>query len=185
MKRILTIWAAALVCVASLVGPVALAQAPAARAQPAYRVGTGDRLKVSVYNAEKLSGEYPVGGDGKIALPMIGRIPVAGLTLDEVGALLTQRLGDGYLLNPNVSVDIIAYRSVYILGEVGKPGQYPYVEGLTIYQLVAQAGGFSYRANRKTVRLRHEGDTREHKYSISNGSPVKPGDTVVILQRYF
>lgn len=185
MKRILMISAAILVGAASAAGPIARADAAAARAESAYQVGTGDRLKVSVYNAEKLSGEYSVGGDGKIAFPMIGRIAVAGLTLEEVGQLLTQRLADGYLLNPNVSVDMVAYRSVFILGEVSKPGQYPYAEGMTIYQLVAQAGGFSYRANRRTVRLRHEGEVKEHKYSISNGSPVKPGDTVVILQRYF
>lgn len=179
---------------------LALASSPARASDPAagpaqagaqgsvqapYRVGTGDRLKIGVYNAEKLSGEFAVGGDGKIAYPILGRVPVSGLTLDEVAELVTMRLADGYLIEPRVTVDIISYRSVYILGEVARPGQYPYVEGLTIYQLVAQAGGFTYRANRKTIRLKHEGEPSERKYTIVTGSLVKPGDTVLILQRFF
>lgn len=153
--------------------------------RPEYKVDAGDRLKVVVYNSDKLSGEYAVGGDGKIAMPMLGRVAVAGLSLDGVTQAITARLSDGFFQNPNVSVDIAAYRSVYILGEVEKPGQYPFVEGMTVYQLVAQAGGFTYRANRKTIRLRHETDPVERKYSVSSASPVRAGDTIVILQRYF
>ncbi len=111
--------------------------------QQVYRIGTGDKLKVTIYNSEKLSGEYPVGGDGKIGLPMLGRVAVSGLTLDEVTTLLVGRLANGYFLTPNVTVDMAEYRPVYILGEVQKPGQYPYAEGMTVYRLVAQAGGYS------------------------------------------
>jgi protein involved in polysaccharide export with SLBB domain len=152
---------------------------------PDYRVGLGDRLKIMVYNADKLSGEYLVGGDGKIAMPIIGRVPVGGMTLNGIADLLKARLGDGYLVRPNVTVDMVTYRSVYILGEVQKPGQYPYVEGMSVFQLVAQAGGFSYRANRKTVKLRHEGEIEEAKYTITNASEVRPGDTIIILERFF
>jgi protein involved in polysaccharide export with SLBB domain len=152
---------------------------------PDYRVGIGDRLKISVYNADKLGGEYLVGGDGKISLPVVGRVMVGGLTLEGIAELLSTRFADGYLLNPKVTVDIAAYRPVYILGEVQRPGQYPYVEGMTIYQLVAQAGGFTYRANRRTVRLRREGDDDENKYAVVSASEIRPGDTVVILERYF
>jgi polysaccharide export outer membrane protein len=152
---------------------------------PTYQVGAGDRLKISVYNAEKLSGEYPVSGDGKIAFPMLGRVTVGGMTLDQVTAELGRQLGDGYLLNPSVTVDIAAYRAVYILGEVAKPGQYPYTEGMTIYQLAAQAGGFTYRANRKKISLRHDNEQNDRKVAITNGTAVAPGDTVVIHQRFF
>ncbi len=154
-------------------------------APPLYRVGNGDKLKVGVYNADKLSGEFVVGGDGKVAFPLLGRLPVSGLTLDEVAELVSMRLSDGYIVDPHVTVDIVSYRSVYILGEVSRPGPYPYNEGLTIYQLVAQAGGFSYRANRKVVRLKHEGELKEKKYRIENGSKVRPGDTIIIQQRFF
>ena len=152
---------------------------------PDYRVGLGDRLKIMVYNSDKLSGEYLVGGDGKIAMPILGRVPVGGMTLNAIADLLKARLGDGYLVRPNVTVDMVTYRSVYILGEVQKPGQYPYVEGMSVFQLVAQAGGFTYRANRKTVKLRREGEIDEAKYSITNASEVKPGDTLTILERFF
>jgi polysaccharide export outer membrane protein len=102
-----------------------------------------------------------------------------------VTAELGRQLGDGYLLNPSVTVDIAAYRAVYILGEVAKPGQYPYTEGMTIYQLAAQAGGFTYRANRKKISLRHDNEQNDRKVAITNGTAVAPGDTVVIHQRFF
>lgn len=153
--------------------------------QDAYRIGNGDRLKISVYNAEKLSGEYPVGGDGKIAFPMLGRVPVAGLTLEEVAAAVTARLQGGYLLNPSVTVDMLSYRSVSILGEVEKPGQYPYAEGMTVFELVAQAGGFTYRANRSTIKRRGEHAQKEEKQKVADIAAISPGDTIIIMQRYF
>lgn len=153
--------------------------------RPAYRIGTGDKLKVAIYNNEKLSGEYPVGGDGKIGLPMLGRVAVGGLTLDEVTAVLVGRLADGYFLNPNVTVDMAEYRPVYILGEVQKPGQYPYAEGMTVYRLVAQAGGYSYRANRKKMDVRHDSQHEHALSEIREPDYVQPGDTIIVRQRYF
>lgn len=158
---------------------------PASQARQVYRIGTGDKLKVTIYNNEKLSGDYHVGGDGKIALPMLGRVAVGSLTLDEVTALLIGRLADGYFLNPNVTVDMAEYRPVYILGEVQKPGQYPYAEGMTVYRLVAQAGGYSYRANRKKMDVRPDNTPNGQSRQISDDSFVQPGDTVIVRQRYF
>ncbi len=154
------------------------------RDMPLYRVGAGDRLKVSVYNVDKLTGEYLVGGDGKIAVPILGRVPVGGMTLDDIAAHLAARLGDGYFINPNVTVDIAAYRPVYILGEVQRPGQYPFAEGMTINRLVAAAGGYTYRANRRTMRVRREpGATAPAQ--VGEDGAVMPGDTVYIGERYF
>lgn len=165
--------------------PEGATPAPAAPAQQVYRIGTGDKLKVTIYNNEKLSGDYPVGGDGKIGLPMLGRVAVSGLTLDEVSTLLIGRLADGYFLNPNVTVDMAEYRPVYILGEVQKPGQYPYAEGMTVYRLVAQAGGYSYRANRKKMDVRPDNAPNGEPRHISDDALVQPGDTVIVRQRYF
>lgn len=161
------------------------APAPSPAARQIYHIGTGDKLKVAVYNSEKLSGDYPVGGDGKIALPMLGRVAVSGLSLDEATALLTQRLADGYFQNPQITVDIAEYRPVYILGEVQKPGQYPYAEGMTVYRLVAQAGGYSYRANRKKMDVRHDSEPGNSAAKITDGALVQPGDTIIVGQRYF
>lgn len=188
MKRVLARVVAGLIVL--LVAGMPIAQSVAQEAQntlvlPDYRVGIGDKLKIAVYGSEKLGGDYLVGGDGKIAVPILGRVMVSGLTLDAIGQLLAARLSEGYLNNPRVTVDMVSYRPVYILGEVQKPGQYPYVEGMTIYQLVAQAGGFTYRANRKTVKLRREGEADDTKYDVVSGSEIKPGDTLLIMQRYF
>lgn len=161
--------------------PAPVATAPNA---PIYRVDAGDRLKVSVYNVDKLTGEYLIGGDGKIAVPILGRVPVGGMTLDDIATLLAARLGDGYFINPNVTVDIAAYRPVYILGEVQRPGQYPFAEGMTVNRLVAAAGGFTYRANRKTMRVRREPDATAPTLLREDGS-VMPGDTVYVGERYF
>lgn len=166
----------------------ATAEAAASSAAPVrqiYRIGTGDRLKITIYNNEKLSGEYLVGGDGKIGLPMLGRVAVGALTIDEVTTLLVARLADGYFLNPNVTVDMAQYRPVYILGEVQKPGQYAYSEGMTVYRLVAQAGGYSYRANRKKMELRPDSQAVGAPRQISDDALVQPGDTVIVRQRYF
>lgn len=159
------------------------AAATGQRVLPSYRVSKGDRLKIWVYNVEKLTGEHLVSGDGRIAFPILGRVTVQGLTLDQIAALLTDRLADGYYVSPSVGVDIAAYRPVYILGEVQKPGQYPYSEGLTVDQLAAQAGGYTYRANRKKVRVQHDGG--EAGGTLDQDSPVSPGDTVTVKQRFF
>lgn len=150
----------------------------------AYRLGTGDKLKVTIYNNDKLSGDYPVGGDGKIALPMVGRLAVGGMTLDEVTDTLTRRLADGYFVSPQVTVDIAAYRPVYILGEVQKPGEYPYAENMTVYRLVAQAGGYTYRANKKKMRVKHDASQSDDD-KIAEDAMILPGDTIIVSQRYF
>lgn len=150
----------------------------------AYRLGTGDKLKVTIYNNEKLSGDYPVGGDGKIGLPMLGRIAVGGMTLDEVTETLTRRLADGYFVSPQVTVDMAAYRPVYILGEVQKPGEYAYAENMTVYRLVAQAGGYTYRANKKKMRVRHD-NSPSSEDTVAEDATLLPGDTIIVSERYF
>src|ERR1700712_2964554 len=112
----------------------------------AYRLGGGDQLKITVYGEEKLTGTYPVNGQGVISFPLIGQIPVEGKTIDELEGLLKIALGDGFVNNPSVSVEVANFRPYYILGEVTKPGEYSFADGLTVYSAVARAGGFTYRA---------------------------------------
>ena len=82
---------------------------------------------------------------------------------------------------------MLNYRPFFILGEVNKPGQYPYVDGLTLAQAVATAGGYTYRANNARVFVRHKDQAQETLYSLANGAPVwvLPGDTIRIGERYF
>ena len=98
---------------------------------------------------------------------------------------ITQTLASGYILDPRVSVEVINYRPFYILGEVGKPGEYPYTNGLTVQNAVAAAGGFSYRANKRTVYIKSMDSDREIAYELTPGTVVNPGDTLRIGERIF
>jgi polysaccharide biosynthesis/export protein len=161
----------------------ALSQMPAAQTQ--YQLGPGDQLRVTVFGEEDLTGEYLVGAQGKIAFPLIGEFDAAGLTTDELAANLGQRLRQGYVRQPNISVQVANYRPFYILGEVQRPGTYPFSANLTVMSAVATAGGFTYRASTSRVFIKHAGEQSERNYPLSSGTAVLPGDTVRVAERYF
>lgn len=152
-----------------------------------YTLGPGDKLRITVFGEETLTGEYSVTGAGDVSFPLVGNIPAANRTVEELQAELTTRLGSGYLSDPRVSAEIINYRPYYILGEVTRPGQYDFSVGMTIEQAVAAAGGFTYRANDKRVFLKRATDTREGIVDLrKNGSfPIRPGDTIRVGERFF
>lgn len=161
-------------------GPVAQAQV-----NSAYTLGSSDRLRVTVFGHPDLSGEFEVDGTGQISLPLIGQKKAEGLSTSMLEQSITQTLASGYILDPRVSVEVINYRPFYILGEVGKPGEYPYTNGLTVQNAVAAAGGFSYRANKRTVYIKSMDSDREIAYELTPGTVVKPGDTLRIGERIF
>lgn len=167
--------------------PASVATATAAPAAPVagYRLGPGDKLRVAVYGAENLGGEVVVPGSGRIPLPLIGEVQASGLTADQVRISIEKALGDGFVKNPHVSVEVLNYRPFYILGEVNKPGEYPYTSGLTVLNAVARAEGFTYRAKTRVFKRRSTGDRDEHAEKLTAGSPVQPGDTIRIEERSF
>jgi polysaccharide export outer membrane protein len=173
-----------------LVGAGAFANA-AAPEQPAavplndYRLGSGDKVRILVYNEPTLTGEYTVNSGGLLAFPLIGDITALNRTTLEVKQEIETRLSAGYLRAPQVSIDVLSYRPFYILGEVNKPGDYPYSAGLTVLRAVATASGFTYRADQRHVFLKHPGDTKETRYSLDADILVQPGDTLRIAERYF
>ncbi len=152
-----------------------------------YTLGPGDRLRITVYGEETLTGEYGVTGAGEVSFPLIGNIPAAGRSIEDLQNELTTRLGSGYIADPRVSAEIINYRPFYILGEVARPGQYDFAVGLTIEQAVAAAGGFTYRANSRKVYLKRATDTREMLVDLREtpSFPVRPGDTIRVAERFF
>lgn len=168
-------------------GTAPLSAAEARLGLDTYRLGAGDKLRVTVYNEPNLSGEYAVSSAGKIAFPLVGMVDAAGQTVEDLSHALTLRIADGYMTDPKVSVEVLNYRPYYILGEVQKPGQYPYVAGMSIEQAVAAAGGFSYRANAGRVNLRRMPGSAEKSVQINAGQivVVMPGDTIRVLERYF
>lgn len=160
--------------------PAETAQAGAAE----YKLGPGDQLRITVYNEPELTGPFVVGSQGTIAYPLVGEVRASGLTVPEFSEALRVAL-EVFIRNPNVSVEVANYRPFFILGEVQRPGTYPYSANLTVLNAVATAGGFTYRANRSRVYIRHASDAEEHAYPLTIATPVLPGDTVRIGERLF
>ena len=162
--------------------------ASAAPAAPApYTLGPGDKIRVTVFGEQGVNGEYSVGPDGAVAMPLIGNVPARGRTVGELQAAITTKLAAGYMLDPRVSIDVLNYRPFYILGEVNRPGQYPYSDALSVAQAVATAGGYTYRAGTGRVFIRRADKLTEEAYSLKgvNQVWVMPGDTVRVGERHF
>lgn len=162
------------------------AAAPAASpALTGYELGPGDKLKITVYDEEGLTGDYIVSSKGTVSMPLIGEISAAGQSISDFRVALENRLAQGILNDPKVAAEVVEYRPFFILGEVNKPGQYPYSAGLTIYSAVATAQGFTYRANTHKVMITHAGQTSEQRVQINAATRIMPGDTVRVLERFF
>ena len=175
--------------VASLLASVGCAEPPPPErggAQPIeIRLAAGDRVHVDVFGEPNMSGDYDIDSAGAIPLKLAGRIDAGGRTARELEVAIEQRLADGYLQDPHVAVSLIAYRPFYVLGEVQKPGPYPYVAGMTVAHAVAIAGGYTYRASRRSITLQHFDDPSAQQHPAAEASPVLPGDLVRIPERLF
>ena len=150
-----------------------------------YKLGAGDRVKVTVFGHEDLSGEFEVDGSGQLSLPLIQDVDANGIELDELEERIIDKLRPDYLLNPQVSVEVLNYRPFYILGEVRVPGSYAYVNGMTVVNAVAMAGGFTYRAKETEVVIIRANDPSKSKARASQETTVLPGDVIEIPERFF
>jgi len=154
-------------------------------AEQDYRLSTGDRLRVIVFGHEDLSGEVEVNGNGEISLPLIDEVSAAGLSLDELESAIVAALQPDYLKNPRVSIEMINYRPFYIIGEVTTPGSYPYVNGMTVVNAVAVAGGFTYRARKGRIKIKRESEDETIELTAEMDTPVQPGDVIEVPERFF
>lgn len=155
------------------------------QALAAYRLGSGDQVRVIVFGEEDLSGEFVVDGAGMVSLPLVGEVPAGGKTLQEFRSQIEALLSDGYLTDPRVSAEVLNYRPFYILGEVEESGEYPYTDGLTVMNAVARAGGFTYRANTRFVYIKRADTNQEVELPLTATVRVMPGDTIRIAERFF
>ena len=153
--------------------------------QASYKLGPGDRLRVITFGEKDLTGDFVVNEIGRVSLPLVGDVQAGGLTLDGFSKEVTMALGNGYLKSPRVSIEVLNYRPFYILGEIAKPGEYPFISGLTVTNAVATAGGFTYRANIHRVFVRGQRESREHPVGLTGTTLVHPGDTLRIPERLF
>ncbi|MCW2284310.1 polysaccharide export outer membrane protein [Rhodoblastus acidophilus] len=145
----------------------------------------GDKIKVTVFGEDRLSGEFEIDSAGYVSLPLAGTIKAAGLSKQEMEQALAKKFNSEYLRNPKVTVDISSFRPFYIMGEVSKPGEYPYRNGLNVMSAVALAGGATYRAKQSTVMIQHVGEEAFTEYPLAPTIPVLPGDLIRVPQRYF
>lgn len=150
-----------------------------------YRLGTGDKLKITVYGEDDLSGEFFVDGSGQVQLPLVGQVKAANLTIHEFVAEVSTALKEGYLKDPKVSVEVLNYRPFYIIGEVNKPGEYPFENGLNVLGAIALAGGYTYRANDDNVYVRRAGTGKEEAMKADSSTRVYPGDIIRVAERIF
>ena len=147
-----------------------------------YRLGSEDKVRLTVFGEQQLSGEFFVDSSGSVSLPLIGEVRAGGQTLRQFEAAVTAKLKQGYLQDPKVSAEVINFRPIYVIGEVTKPGQYPFVSDMTVSKAVALANGYTYRANESTVEITRGG----RKFSATGANTkLMPGDEVRILERFF
>ena len=165
--------------------PVAYVEPMPVRHDAAYHLDAGDRLRVVVYGQEGLTNTYAVGAGGSITMPLIGWVRARGRTTAGLAAEISAKLRAGFIREPSVAVEIEAYRPFFILGEVAAPGQYPYVPNMTVESAVAIAGGFSPRARRDSVTVTHTDASGTARFVVPAGSPISPGDTVLVSERWF
>jgi protein involved in polysaccharide export with SLBB domain len=149
------------------------------------RLHAGEKIRVTVYGENSLSGEYQIDRSGFASMPLAGAVKAEGLTQHELEEALEQRFKSGYLKDPKVTVSIIEFRPFYILGEVEKPGSYPYSTGLNVMSAIATAGGTTYRANQSSVLIQHPGENELRSYDTTRPIPILPGDIIQIPRRYF
>lgn len=161
--------------------------APIAPAPPgAYRLGAGDEVRITVFGLDAATNSYVVGDAGTIAVPLLPPVAAAGRTAEELQASIVDAIKTRELLRaPSVSVQVQKYRPFFILGEVQKPGQYPYVPGMSVLTAVSIAGGYTFRADTKKAVILRPTAAGAAKGSAKADTPVQPGDTVNILEAWF
>lgn len=151
-----------------------------------YRLGTGDRVSVIVYQEPDLSVTgVRVKSNGTISYPLLGDLQVSGLSSEEVHDLVKERLLGGYLKKPHVTVSIDGYRLYFIHGEVNRPGGYSFVDGLTVAKAVALAGGYTVRASEGSISLLRESDPNDPLESVDPNTAIQPGDIVTVGESFF
>ena len=153
-----------------------------------YRLGPGDELRVIIPGLTEIENgtAFVVNDRGELTLPLMGGIPVKGSTIPEleqrVAALLVEKR---LMVSPAVSIQPVKLRPIYILGEVRSPGEYPYRPGMTVVTAVSVAGGYTFRANKNTVAIIRQVDGQASTAKASDTTPIQPGDTIKVVEKWF
>ena len=150
------------------------------------RLGPNDRVRITVFGQPTLTGEYTLDGNGVLAFPLIGNVPAGGSTAAELQRAIAAKLNPDYVINPSVSAEVVTRRPFYVIGEVLKPGNYPYVTDMTAINAVAMAGGFTRRAKKNDFYIRRlDKDGRTVRIEARGETVLQPGDTLEVRERIF
>ena len=150
-----------------------------------YHLDSGDQVRVTVFEQDGLTNTYPVDKAGYLAFPLVGSVPARGRTTNQVGSEIAQRLRDGYINDPKITVQVEQYRPFFIMGEITTGGQYTYFPGMTVQKAVAIAGGFTPRAEQGTVDITRQVGNQLVTGRVLASDPILPGDTLYIRERWF
>ena len=150
-----------------------------------YRLDSGDEVRIVAYGEQDLSGEYQLDGQGSFQMSLIGEVNAQNKTIRELQSLIETELRKGFLREPQVTAEVITYRPFYILGAVNTPGEYPYTSGLTVMNAIASAGDFTYRADKRKILIKSVDSAIEREVELTLSTPVRPGDTIRIRERFF
>ncbi len=165
--------------------PVQLQPSNTTASSQNYVLESGDHIHLTVYGEDDLSGDYVVGESGYVALPLIGNIMAAKTNTHDLEDAIRAKLSNGYLHDPKVSIQLLNYRPFFILGEVAKPGSYPYVDNMNVLNAAALAGGYTYRASTSRITIIHANDQEKKERDAKETDAVMPGDIIKIPERYF
>ncbi len=150
------------------------------------KLGPNDRVRITVFGQPTLTGEYTLDGNGILAFPLIGNVPANGSTTIQLQQAIAAKLQPDYLVNPNVSAEVITRRPFYVIGEVQKPGNYPYVTDITAVNAIAMAGGFTRRARKNDFYIRRlDKDGKVVRIEANAGTVLQAGDTLEVRERVF
>ncbi|MBF0381987.1 MAG: polysaccharide export protein [Magnetococcales bacterium] len=152
-----------------------------------HRLGSGDTIDIRVFNESKLSVKTTLTDTGTISFPLLGELKISGMTVGELEDFLVDQLKgeDKYLINPKVTVSISKYRTIFVTGEVNKPGSYTYIPGLTVRKAISLAGGFTRRASMKKIYRNNDGDHRDRQNKVSLNDLINAGDTITVEESFF
>jgi len=153
-----------------------------------YQLGSGDKIRITVFGEPDLSiEEIRLSDAGTVSYPFLGEIQVAGLSVSELERKIREGLKGDYLVDPEVTVSVLEYRPFFIHGEVEDPGGIPYVPGITLRKAVALAGGFTERASRSKIYVIRDGvpiaDDKGQRIGLDE--KVRPGDIITVEQSFF
>ncbi len=152
----------------------------------AYRLGVGDQIRIITVGDTELTGDFRVNDAGDIAVPLLGTVHAGGLTTGELEQRISKSLIDKQLFrDPSVAVEVLSYRPIFILGEVNKPGEYPYQPGMTLLTAVSVAGGFTFRAVTDYASVVRSDNEHAVEGRVGRQSFIQPGDVITIYERVF